>query len=118
VDFVFEDYDATILRAMYNKPVAGVKFNRLAVAGEARHQVGSPSNGHRPTGEVIAGLVDRVIGKRLKIVVAINESLQAFRDDLEEGAESFKSFVSSCWHNQLRGVLLEGKALDGEVYAA
>ena len=33
--FVFEDHDATILRAMHHKRIAGVKLDRLAVSREA-----------------------------------------------------------------------------------
>ena len=52
VHFVFEDHDATILRTMHNKRVAGVKLDRLAVTREPSHQIGSPSNRQRPTGKV------------------------------------------------------------------
>jgi hypothetical protein len=34
VYFVFEDYDATILRAMHNKCVAGVKLDRSFVGSK------------------------------------------------------------------------------------
>src|SRR5258708_4203118 len=74
VHFVFEDYDATILRAMHNKCVAGVKLDRLAVSGEAIYQIGSSSNRQRPTGEVIAELEECVFGNRIEIMIAVNES--------------------------------------------
>ena len=73
--FVLEDHDATVLTAVHNKCVAGVKLDRLAVSGEACRQIGSSSKCGRPAWEVIAGFVDRVFGKRVEIVVAVNESL-------------------------------------------
>ena len=94
VHVVLKDHDATVLTAVHNKCVAGVKLDRLAVSREARHQIGSSSNRRGPTGKVVAGLEDCVIGKRIEIVFAIDESAQAFQDDFEEGIESFKSFVS------------------------
>src|ERR1700676_3632803 len=85
VHFVFENHDATIPRAVHNKCVAGMKLDRLAVSGEASHQIGSTSNCQRPTGEVIAGLEECVFGKRIEIMIPINESAKAFHDAPQEG---------------------------------
>src|SRR5580700_1174002 len=74
VHFVLEDHDATILRAMHNKCVAGVKLDRLAVSRVASHQIGSSSNRQRPTGKVISELEECVFGNRVEIIIAINES--------------------------------------------
>jgi len=74
VHFILEDHDTTIPTAVYNKCVAGVKLDRLAVSGEASHQIGSTSNCQRPTGEVIPGLEECVFGKRIEIMIAINKS--------------------------------------------
>src|ERR1700681_3767082 len=74
VHLVLEDHDATIPRAVHNKCVAGVKLDRLAVSGEASHQIGSTPNFQRPTGEVIPGLEECVFGNRIKIMIAINKS--------------------------------------------
>src|ERR1700732_3751298 len=74
VHFVLDDHDATILRAMHNKRVAGVKLDRLAVSREAGHQIGSSSNRQRPTGKVISELEECVFGNRVEKVIAINES--------------------------------------------
>src|ERR1700745_3289900 len=74
VHFVFEDHDTTILRTMHNKRVARVKLDGLAVSREPSHQIGSPSNGQRPTGKVILELEKCVFGNRVEIMVAINES--------------------------------------------
>src|SRR3989441_2273199 len=74
VNFVFEDHDTTVLRAVHNKCVAGVKLDRLAVSGEASDQIGSTSNRQRPTGEVIAEFKECVIGNCVEIMFAINES--------------------------------------------
>src|SRR6202521_4237737 len=74
VHLVLENHDATIPRAVHNKCVAGVKLDRLAVSGEASHQIGSTSNCQRPTGEVIAGLDECVFGNRIEIMIAIDES--------------------------------------------
>src|SRR5882762_4417304 len=75
VHFVFEDHDATILRAMHNKCVAGVKLDRLAVSREASHQIVSSSNRQRPTGKVISEPQECVFGNRVEIMVTINESV-------------------------------------------
>src|ERR1700674_4664649 len=98
VHFIFEDHDATIPRAVHNKCVAGVKLDRLAVSGEASHQIGSTSNCQRPTRKVITGLEDCVFSKRIEIMIAINESAQAFHDDFEERIESFKHLVLGFRH--------------------
>src|SRR5580704_3935068 len=74
VHFVLDDHDATILRAMHNKRVAGVKLDRLAVSREASHQIGSSSNRQRPAGKAISELEECVFGNRVEIVIAINES--------------------------------------------
>src|ERR1700732_4863873 len=74
VHFVLEDHDATILRTMHTKRVAGVKLDRLAVSRKASHQIGSPSNRQRPTGKVISELEKCVFGNGVEIMVAINKS--------------------------------------------
>src|ERR1700730_16718710 len=74
VHFIFEDHDATVLRAVHNKRIARVKLDRLAVSGEASDQIGSTSNCHRPTREVIAELEECVFGNRIEIMIAINKS--------------------------------------------
>ena len=74
VHFVLEDHDATVLTEVHNKCIAGVKLDRLAVSGEASHQIGASSNRRGPAGEVIARFEDRVFGKRVEIVFAIDES--------------------------------------------
>src|SRR5579863_3406436 len=73
VHFVFEDHDTTVLRAVHNKCVAGVKFDRLAISGEASDQIGSTSNCQRPTGEVIEELEACVFGNCIEIMIAIYE---------------------------------------------
>ena len=45
---------ASILSAMYNKCIAGVKFDWIAISGEAGHQIGPSSNRYRPTRDGIA----------------------------------------------------------------
>jgi hypothetical protein len=74
VHFIFEDHDATVLRAAHNKCVARVKLDRLAISGEANDQIGSTSNCQRPTGEAIAELEECVFGNRIEIMIAIDES--------------------------------------------
>src|ERR1700674_3638297 len=90
---VLKDHDATILRVVHNKCVAGVKLDRLAVSREASHQIGASSNRDRPAGQVMTRLEDCVFGKRVEIVFAINEFRYALHDDSEERIESFKIFV-------------------------
>src|SRR5260370_18867473 len=80
VHFVFEDHDATILRAMHNKCVPGVKLDCLPVSREASHKIGSSSDRQRPTGKVISALKLCVFGNRVEIMVAISESPLAFHD--------------------------------------
>src|SRR5580700_6869380 len=74
VHFVLEDHDTTILRAVHNKCVAGVKLDRLTISGETSEKIGSTSNCQRPTGELIAELEECVFGNRIEIMIAINES--------------------------------------------
>src|SRR5260221_12637783 len=74
VHFILEDHDATVLRAVHNKCVAGVKLDRLAVSGEASDQTGSTSNCQRPTGEVIAEHEQGGLGNRTERRIAIAES--------------------------------------------
>src|SRR5437667_4336571 len=90
VHFVLENHDATIPGAVHNKCVAGVKLDRLAVSGEACHQIGASSYRRRPAGKVIARFEECVFGKRVEIVFAVNKSPQAWHDDSEKGIESFK----------------------------
>src|SRR4029077_12234825 len=74
VHFVFEDHDATILRTVHNKRVAGVKLDRFAVSREASHQIGSSSNRQRPTRKTISELEECVFSNRLEIMLTINEA--------------------------------------------
>jgi hypothetical protein len=101
VHFVLENHDATIPGAVHNKCVAGVKLDRLAVSGEACHQIGASSYRQRPAGKVIARFEECVFSKRVKIVFAVNKSAQAFQDDFEKRIESFKLFVLGLCHKQL-----------------
>ena len=50
---------------------------------------------------MIARFEERVFGKRVEIVFAVNKSPQAFQDDSEKGIESFKHFVLGFCHKQL-----------------
>ena len=78
-----------------------MKFDRLAVSGEAGHQIGSSSNRYRPTREVVAGLEDYTIGDRIETMFPINQSTQASQDDLEEWIQGFKNSVFWFFHKQL-----------------
>lgn len=74
VHFVLENHHATILGPMHNQCVAGVKRDSLSVSLEASYQVGSPSNRHRLTWEVITGLEDCIFfSEHIKIVFTVNE---------------------------------------------
>ena len=68
VHFVFEDHDATILRTVHNKRVAGVKLDRLAVSREASHQIGSSSNRQRPTRKTLSELEEGIFANRIEIM--------------------------------------------------
>ena len=96
--FVLENHNATIPRVVHNKCVARVELDRLAVSAEAGYQIGASSNYRRPTGKVIARFENRVFGKRVEIVFAINEFPYALHDDSEERIESFKTFVLGFCH--------------------
>src|ERR1700721_4384155 len=91
VHFVFEDHYATILRAMHNKCVAGVKLDRLAVSREASHQVGSSSNRQRPTGKAISELEECVFCDCVEIMVTIDEPANASHAAFEKGFERPKT---------------------------
>src|SRR5712691_36378 len=91
VHFVFENHDATIPGAVHHKCVAGVKLDRLAVSGEACHQIGASSYRRRPAGKGIARFEECVFGKTVEIVFAVNKSPQACQDDSEKGIESFNT---------------------------
>src|ERR1700733_2023651 len=90
VHFVLEDHDATILRVVHNKRVAGMELDRLAVSFEAGDQIGSTSNCRRPAWEVIAEFEECVIGNRVEIMFAVNEAAQTLLDDCEKRIESFE----------------------------
>src|ERR1700728_4403041 len=104
VHFVLKDHDTTILSTMYNECIARVKLDRLPVSGKAGDQTGASSNRYSPTREVITGLEDRVIGKRVEIMFASHESAQAFQDNFEEWIQGFKGFVLGSRHHQLLSV--------------
>jgi len=104
VYFVLKDHDATILSAMYNKCIAGVKFDGLAVSGEAGHQISSSLNRYRPAREVVAGLEDYAIVDRIEIVFPINQLTQTSQDDFKEWIQGFENTVFRFFHWQLLGV--------------
>src|ERR1700722_11425020 len=73
VYFVFKNHDATILAGvrnswMHNERVAGVNMDTFAVSREAGDQIGASSNDERPAREVITGLEDCIVGKRVEVV--------------------------------------------------
>src|SRR5271170_2598120 len=80
--FVFEDHDATILCRMHDKPVAAMKPDAVAVPGEGGHEIGAALNRLRPTGKVVAGFINCILGKGVEIVFAVNQSTETFQDDL------------------------------------
>ena len=71
--FVLQDHDAKILSATYDKRVTGVKLDCLAVSRKAGHQIGSSSNRHRPSRELVERFEDHIIGKHIEIVIAVNK---------------------------------------------
>jgi hypothetical protein len=58
---------------MHDKPVAAMKLDdAVAVTGEGGHEIGAATNRLRPTGKVVARLVNRIIGKGVEVVLAVN----------------------------------------------
>jgi hypothetical protein len=103
VYFVFEDYDASILTGvrnsgMHNEPVAGMNVNGFAVSREAGDQISASSNNERPAREVITGLEDCIVGKRVEIVLAIDKSAQALHDNFKEWIQGFVRCIFCFWH--------------------
>jgi hypothetical protein len=47
----------------------------------------------RPVGKVVRGFVNRIIGKGVEVVLAVNQSIKTFREDLEERVERFEDCV-------------------------
>src|ERR1700685_2333539 len=101
VDFIFEDDDATVLRAVHDESVGGVNLDRLAVSGKTRHQIGAPSNRCRPARKVIERLEDCVFGERVEIMIAVDQTAQAFLDNFKERIESRENFVLRLCYEEL-----------------
>ena len=74
VHVVFEDHNATILRAVYDKPISRVKPYSVAVSRKLIHQIGSPPNRQRPTGKVVTVIEKRILRYRVEEMFAVNES--------------------------------------------
>src|ERR1700722_16793495 len=106
VHFVFENHNAAILMGarktrvrntgvlnswVQHECVAGVKANTLAISGKARDQICASSNNERPTWKLITGLEDCIVGKRVEIMLAIDESAQALHDNFKEWIQGFVS---------------------------
>src|ERR1700728_4763424 len=89
--FIFEDHDARVLGAMDDERVAGVKADRLAIAREAGHQIGSALDLRRPAREAIAGLEDCIFSKRIKKMFPVDQPLQPSQDDLKERIQGWKN---------------------------
>jgi hypothetical protein len=98
VHFVFEDHDAAILArahnsGVHNERVAGVKADGFAVSGKAGDQICASSNDERPARELITGLEDGIVGKRVEIMIAIDKSAQTFHDNLKEWIQGFVRWI-------------------------
>jgi hypothetical protein len=93
VYFVFEDHDTGILTAVHNERVTGVNVDGLAVSGETGDQVIAASNDEGPAREVITGLEDRIVGKRVEIMLAVDRAAQALHDNFKEGIHGFVSWI-------------------------
>jgi hypothetical protein len=71
---VFEDYDATILGAVHDKPISRVKSYGVAVSRKPIHQIGSPPNRQRPIGKDVTVIEKRILRDRVEEMFAVNES--------------------------------------------
>ena len=93
VYFVFKDHDAGVLTAVYDESVTGVNADGFAISGEAGDEIGASSNDERPAREVITGLEDCIVGKRVEIMLAIDEPAQALHDNFKERIHGLVSWI-------------------------
>src|SRR6516162_10906609 len=66
VHVVFEDHNATILRAVHDKPISRVKPYSVSVSRKLIHQIGSPPNRQRPTRKVVTEIEKRILRNRVE----------------------------------------------------
>src|SRR6516164_1325215 len=66
--------NATILRAVHDKPISRVKPYSVAVSRKLIHQIGSPPNRQWPTGKVVTEIEKRILRNRVEKMFAVNES--------------------------------------------
>ena len=93
MDLVFEDHDTGVLAAMHNERVSGMNADGLAISGEDGDEIGAALNDDRPAWEVITGLEDSVVGKRLEIMFAIDKPAQALHDNFKKRIQVFVIWI-------------------------
>lgn len=70
MDLVFDDDETTVVRLVGNQRVGGLKCDVVNIAPELGHQVGPRPDNARPAGEVVADLVNDIVGDDVKEVLA------------------------------------------------
>jgi hypothetical protein len=98
VHVIFEDCDTTVLRAVYDKSIGRMKLYGLAVSGKLTHQSGSPANGPRPAGKVVAEIKNHDLRDRVEEVFPVDEPGEPFQNNVEEGVEGIKNCVFGFGH--------------------
>lgn len=93
ISAVGERTDEAILTAVHNERVAGVNADGFAVSGEASDEIGASSNDEWPAREVITGLEDCILGKRVEIMLAIDKPAEALHDNFKERIHGFVSWI-------------------------
>ena len=73
MDLVFEDDETTVVCLVDNQSIGGLKRDVVDIAPELGHQAGPALDNARPTGEVVADLVNDVVGDDVEEVLAINK---------------------------------------------
>jgi hypothetical protein len=72
MDFIFDHDDTAGVCRVGNQLVGRVKLDAVAIALELGHQIDASPDNARPTGEVVADLIDDVISDNIEEVLAIN----------------------------------------------
>jgi hypothetical protein len=83
MDLVFDDNNTAAICRVGNQLIGGLKYDVIDIAPELAHQVGSPLDSARPTGEVIENLVNDVVGDNVEEVLAINEVAERPSNQIE-----------------------------------
>jgi hypothetical protein len=70
-----------------------VNADGFAVSRETGDQVIAASNDERPAREVITGLENCIVGKRVEIMLAVDKPAEALHDDIKERIHGFVIWI-------------------------